>query len=60
MSSNRFYLRELKGYKSNPFLERLNVPITPPMQAFVSKDKAIINTTTGERDDDVLLTGKRK
>ena len=44
----------------NPFLEVLSVPLVPKMNAFISKDKAIINTNTGELDDDVLLTGKRK
>lgn len=60
MSSKKPRLKNLKEHDANPFIENLNVPITPKMQSFVSKDKAIINTTTGEVDDDVLLTGKRK
>ena len=55
-----FQIREFREYVENPFLEHLKVPLTPKMHAFVSRDKAIINTTTGELDDDVLLTGKRK
>lgn len=60
MNFNKPRLKKLKEYDTNPFIKNLNVPITPKMQSFVSKDKAIINTTTGEIDDDVLLTGKRK
>lgn len=60
MNLNKPRLKKLKEYDTNPFLKNLNVPITPKMQSFVSKDKAIINTTTGEIDDDILLTGIRK
>lgn len=60
MSTNKPRLKSLKEYDRNPFLDNLNVPITPKQQSFVSKNRAIIDTTTGEVDDDVLLTGRRK
>ena len=38
----------------------MNIPIVPKSGMYVSKDKNIINIKTGEIDDDVLLTGKRR
>lgn len=53
-------LKDLKKYEENPFMADLNIPLVPKSHSFVSKDQAIINLSTGEFKDDVLLTGKRK
>lgn len=53
-------LKELPAYKSNPFLESLRVPLAPKSNMFVKRDEAIINLSSGNIQEDVLLTGKRK
>ena len=53
-------LKEAKEYNENPFLRDLRIPIVPKSNMYVSKDKNIVNIKTGEIDDDVLLTGKRR
>lgn len=53
-------IKEAKEYSENPFLRDLNIPIVPKSDMYVSKDKNIVNIKTGEVDDDVLLTGKRR
>lgn len=53
-------IKEAKEYSENPFLGNLKIPIVPKSDMYVSKDKNIVNIKTGEIDDDVLLTGKRK
>jgi Firmicute plasmid replication protein (RepL) len=60
MKSEIIKLKEAKEYNENPFLKGLNVPIVPKSNMFISKDKNIVNIKTGELDEDVLLTGKRK
>ena len=55
-----FQIRDFDEYSENPFLKILNVPLAPKTHTFISKDRAIINTSTGELDDDILLTGKKK
>jgi len=55
-----FQIRDFEEHSENPFLEILNVPLAPKTHTFVSKDKAIINTNTGEMDDDTIITGKTK
>lgn len=54
------YLKELPAYKSNPFLESLKIPLAPKSNMFVKRDEAIINLSSGNIQEDVLLTGKRK
>ena len=53
-------LKEAEEYSENPFLRDLRIPIVPKSNVYISKDKNIVNIKTGEIDDDVLLTGKRK
>jgi len=53
-------LRELPAYKSNPFLESLRIPLVPKSNMFVKRDEAIVNLSTGDLQEDVILTGKRK
>ena len=55
-----FQIRDFEEYSENPFLEILNVPLAPKTHTFISKNRAVINSSTGEFDVDVLLTGKRK
>ena len=56
----KFQLKQFKEFAENPFIENLRAPLAPKMNAFISRDRAIINMNTGELDDDVLLAGKRK
>lgn len=60
MKSEMIKIKESKEYSENPFLKDLNVPIVPKSNMYISKDKNIVNIKTGEVDDDVLLTGKRR
>jgi Firmicute plasmid replication protein (RepL) len=53
-------IKELPSYKSNPFLESLRVPLAPRSNMFVKRDEAVINLSSGNIQEDVLLTGKRK
>lgn len=53
-------IKEAEEYNENPFLKNLNIPIVPKSDMYVSKDRNIVNVKTGEIDDDVLLTGKRR
>ena len=53
-------VKDYKAYRENPFLNDLNIPLVPKSNMYLSKDKNIINLKTGEIDEDVLLTGKRK
>jgi hypothetical protein len=53
-------LKELPAYKSNPFLESLKIPLAPKSNMFLKRDEAIINLSSGDLQEDVLLTGKRR
>jgi len=53
-------LKGLPAYKSNPFLESLNIPLVPKTNMFVRRDEAVINLSSGDLQTDVLLTGKRR
>ena len=53
-------LKKLPVYKSNPFLESLKIPLVPKSNMFVKRDEAVINLSSGNLQEDVLLTGKRK
>lgn len=60
MKSKMIKLKEAKEYSENPFLRNLIIPLVPKSNMYVSKDKNIVNIKTGEIDDDILLTGKKK
>jgi hypothetical protein len=60
MRSKMIKIKEAKEYSENPFIRNLNIPLVPKSDIYVSKDKNIVNIKTGEVDDDVLLTGKRR
>lgn len=60
MDSKILRIKEAEEYDENPFLKRLNIPITPRSNMYLKKDEAIINLSDGELKNDVILTGKRK
>lgn len=53
-------LRDFPIHMENPFLKDLRIPITPKAHMFVTHNKAIVSLSTGEVDNDVIITGKRK
>lgn len=63
MDLTKVKIRPLKDFPShpkNPFLEDLRIPIIPKAHMFVSQNKAIVSLSTGEIDNDVIITGKRR
>lgn len=53
-------LKDFPVHMENPFLKDLRIPITPKAHMFVTHNKAVVSLSTGEIDNDIIITGKRK